>query len=42
MKLFILDGVHLHDLDVGIAWPTSDDAFEDACRFIDGMAGAGA
>jgi len=41
-EAFVLDGVHLRDLDVGIAWPTSDDAFKDACRFIDRMARAGA
>lgn len=39
---FVVDGVHLRDLDVGTAWPTSDGAFKDACRFIDRMASAGA
>jgi hypothetical protein len=41
-EAFSLDGIHLRDLDVGIAWPTSDDAFRDACRFIDRMIRAGA
>jgi hypothetical protein len=41
-EAFVLDGVHLRDLDVGIAWPTFDDAFKDACRFIDRMIRAGA
>lgn len=41
-EAFVLDGIHLRNLDVGIAWTTSDDAFKDACRFIDSMANAGA
>ena len=40
-EAFVLDGVHLRDLDVGIAWPTSHEAFKDACRFIDRMIRAG-
>ena len=39
---FVIDGVILHDLDVGFSWPTSDIAFQDACRFIDRMIRAGA
>jgi hypothetical protein len=34
---FVIDGVILHDLDVGIAWPSADSAFQDACEFIDRM-----
>ncbi len=34
---FVVDGIILHDLDVGTAWPASDIAFQDACRFIDRM-----
>jgi hypothetical protein len=36
---FVIDGVILHDLDVGIAWPLADSAFQDACGFIDRMIG---
>jgi len=41
-EAFVLDGIHLRDLDVGFSWPTSDIAFQDACRFIDRMARSGA
>ncbi len=41
-KSFVVDGVILHELDVGTAWPTSDIALQDACRFVDRMARAGA
>jgi len=41
-EAFSLDGIYPRDLDVGIAWPTSEDAFRDACRFIERVARAGA
>jgi hypothetical protein len=41
-ETFVVDGVILHELDVGTAWPTPDGAFQDACSFIDRMARAGA
>jgi hypothetical protein len=36
-EAFVIDGVILHDLDVGFAWATPEHAFQDACRFIDRM-----
>jgi hypothetical protein len=39
---FVVDGIILHELDVGTARPTSDIALQDACRFIDRMGRAGA
>ena len=38
---FVLDSLHLRHLDVGTAWPTAEDAINDACRFIDRMANSG-
>lgn len=40
-KSFVVDGVILHELDVGTAWPSSDIALQEACFFIDRIIHAG-
>ena len=30
-EAFVLDGIHLRDVDIGVAWPTADEAFKDSC-----------